>query len=479
MASEADLTSLIGYADMLEELHKKFSPHAKQIPIARDLFFGGVKRQMLCLGRRTGKSALICYVSVRWALTRPNSQVYIIGPLSVTQREIVFSSGLLMGMIPRKYLSDYNKTEARVTFTNGSFIKVLGADNPETLRGIRASLATVDELKDIKKEVIDIITPTLIDEDAPLILCGTPPEVAEHPFWEFVQEAKDSPDWAYYHGTSYDNPHLKKEVLDKERAAYTKRGDEDVFAREFLAQYVPGGKRAVFPMLTPAHVLPWTALWNRIQRTAHQWTYYVTLDPGTASCFAATIHAINPYRGLLYVMDEVYEQQQNETSIGKIWPRIATKMRELYVPEFDEAPWTVTVDEAATWARNELLDQFDVASMPTTKAAHRKSDGISVIKDLLRTNSKMLLSDRCVNTYKEMAAYMLDRQGHYVKKNDHAIDTLRYTLAAANYSFQESDAPNPREPVPEDERKRAYTVEEDLREAFGPIEEPYLLDFLD
>lgn len=474
-----ELTQLAGYADMLDELHGLFKPHQKQVEIARDLFFGGVKRMMLCLARRVGKSALICYVSVRWALTRPGSHVFIVGPGLASEREVILASGLLLNMIPRKYLADYNKTESRVTFTNGSFIRILGADNPDSLRGIRASLCALDELKDIKREVLEIIMPTLIDEDAPLILCGTPPEVAEHPFWGYVEEAQQNPDWRFYHATSYDNPYLKKEAIDKERASFEKRGDLDVFIREFEARYVPGGKRAVFPMLTQAaHVFPWTALWNRIQRTPEQWLYYCTLDPGTASCFAATLHAVNPYRGLVYVMDEVYEQQQGETSIGKIWPRIKAKMDQIYIPEFDESPWTVTVDEAATWARNELLDQFGVPSFPTTKAAHRKADGVSLIKDLLRSH-KMLLSDRCVATFKEMAGYMLDKNGNYVKKNDHAIDTLRYTLAAANYTFQESTAPERPEAIPSDERKQTYTPEEDFREAFGPIYEPYLMDLLD
>lgn len=474
-----DLTTLVPHVEALDELHKNFKPHKGQLPPLKDLFFGGVKKIFLCLGRRFGKSALMCYMAIRWAITRPGSKVYIVGPLLTSQREIILSSGLLLNMVPRKLMTDYNKTEGRVNFTNGSFIRVMGADDPDHLRGLSISLLLIDEVKDVKPEVIDtVLNATLVDEDAPMILAGTPPEVAEHPFWARVEEARTSPEWRFYHGTSYDNPHLKKEVIDRERASYEKRGDIDVFMREFMAEYVPGGKRAVFPMLTEQHVYPYGILQNKIRRNSDQWLYYATMDPGTASCFAVTLHAVNPYRGYDYVMDEVYEQQQAQTSIGKMWPRVEEKMNELYVPDYDEAPWTITVDEAATWARNELLDQFERASNPTTKATVKKADGISLIKDLL-TDRKLLLSDRCVATRKEMAGYMLDKNGYYVKKNDHTIDTIRYTLAAANFTYQKSPPPPRPEQVPPDEQRRAFTVEEDYKAHFGIQDEPYLLDEVD
>ena len=473
-----DLTQLANHVEALDELHKKFTPHKGQLAPLKDLFFGGVRRIFLNLGRRFGKSALMCYMAIRWAITRPGSKIYIVGPLLTTQREIILSSGLLLNMVPHKLMADYNKTEGRVNFKNGSFIRVVGADAPDSLRGLSISLLLIDEIKDVKAEVLSILKPTLVDEVAPMILAGTPPEVAEHPFWEYVNKAKLSPKWRYYHGTTYDNPHLNREAIDEERAEYIERGDIDIFMREFMAEYVPGGKRAVFPMLTEEHIYPYGTLFNKIQRSPSQWLYYCTMDPGTASCFAVTLHAINPYKGYDYIMDEVYEQQQSETSMGKMWPRVQYKMNELYIPDHDEAPWTITVDEAATWARNELLDQFDRASHPTTKATTKKSDGISLMKDLLR-DRKLLLSDRVVATRKEMAGYMLDKNGYFVKKNDHAIDTIRYTLAAANFTYQKSDPPPKQDQLPPDEQRRAFTIEEDFRNHFGIHDEPYLLDLTD
>ncbi len=473
----SDVTALETYAKNLRRLHELWTPHPGQIEPGKALFHDGAKRMFLCLGRRFGKSALMAYFAVRYALSHPGSAVYIIGPFLKQAREIFLHSGCLLNMCPRE-LCSINLTEGRVTFDNGSFVRVCGGDDVDALRGIRASLLLIDEYKDIKPDVLDVLTPALVDEDGALVIAGTPPDVPEHKFWETVREAQNSPDWRFFHGTSYSNPYLKKEVIDKERARYEARGDLDIFIREYLAEFVPGGKRAVFGMLTDAHVQPYDVLRTIIWRNLRQWTFYVTLDPGTASTFAATICAVNHYKSLLFVMDEVYITQQAETSIGRMWPVILKAMHGVYQPDArDENQWIVTCDEAATWARNELLDQFDVASFPTAKASNRKASGISLLKDLMLKN-RFAISARCTATLKELRSYMLDAQGNYVKLNDHAIDTLRYTLAAAHFSVQESEYQVPVE-LPVDERKRAFTIQDDLLQAFGAGRDLYLGDYDD
>lgn len=474
----SDLKQLESYARNLEILHKKFNPHPGQIAPGQALFYEGKKRIFLCLGRRFGKSTLMAYFAVRWAIMKPNSPCYIIGPFQRQAREIYLHAGNLISICPRELVESINLTEGRVTFKNGSFVRVLGADDPDSLRGLRASIICADEIKDFRPEALDVLTPCLIDEDGPMVLSGTPPEIAEHYFWDLVNTAKKDPDWGYFHGTSYQNPFLKKEVIDKERIKLETRGDADVFAREYLAEFVPGGKRAIFPMLNAEHTVPYSVLWGKIHKNFYQWQFYATCDPGSASTFAVTLGAINPYKGDVYIMDEVYITQQTENTIGQIWPKVMKAMKEIYDPDPEDEQWLVTIDEAATWARNEILDQFQTPSFPTRKASQRKQEGISLLKDLL-LKKKLFFSDRCIETTKEMKAYMLDKRGNFIKSRDHAIDTLRYKLAAANYTVQESDAPPERQPIPEDERKRAYTVHDDLVAALGQGRELYTSEMPD
>lgn len=472
------------YANVLAKLHERFMPHPGQIPPGTALFKEGVRRVFLRFGRQTGKSYLMAYIAVRWALTHPDSRVFIMTPFLNQTRELYLHSGLVERMIPLEFLAgEPHKTDGRFSFTNGAQIKLLGADNAEAARGLTADLFLIDEVKDVADSVISIIKPTLLVRRAPLVIAGTPPDLPDHPYWAHVHAAENDPDWRIYHLTSYDNPYIDKADIDKERAAYDARGDLDVFKREYLAEYCPGQKRMVFPMLdNHQHVVSYDALRAEIYRKPHAWDFYVAMDPGTASTFAVLLVAVNHYQGKVRVMDEVYITQQAEISIGQVWPKVQEKMKELWDPEGTDSEWSIVCDEAATWARVELLDRYDLGSWPTEKSKNRKSDGLSLIKDLL-LESDLLLSDRCVELVREMRSYVIAENGQVAKKNDHAIDCLRYSLGVANFSVQHSPVPERAAPAPEDERPRAFTPAQDMRayrrDVFGDEFDAYLFDELD
>jgi hypothetical protein len=390
-------------------------------------------------------------------------------------REVLWESNRIQRMAPKEFVDSINNTEMRIRFKNGSFVNVDGSDNEDSLRGLRMDFLVLDEFKDISPSLFDTVSPSLLDYDAPCMIVGTPPEVEGH-YTSLANEAMHDPFWRYFKMPTLANPHIKPEVVEREKARLEARGDADVYVREYLAEFVPGGKRAVFPFVTADRLRPYAEMWGQIYKNFPQWNFCAALDPGTASVFAGLIAAVNPYKGLVYVMDEVYVTQQAVNSIGKVWPQFQRKMDEVYKPDHpNDDQWYVTVDEAATWARNEILDQFDIASNPTNKAANRKAHGISLIKDLL-TSDKLIISDRCQELLHEMKIYVLDKQGQYIKKNDHLIDSLRYLLAAANIGF--TDQPLPMTDIerakntPLEERRHAFTPAQDLEELFGEAD-PY------
>ncbi len=468
-------------ARTLKLLNEKFTPYPAQIRVGQDVFYNDVKRLFLSFGRRSGKSTLLAAIAVRWAVLNPGSQVWIIGPLLNQIREVFLHSGIIERVIPEELLESYNQTEGRFRFTNDSFIRVLGAnDQKDKIRGIRASLVLADEVKDIDPEVFDILTPALMDENGVMILSGTPPEVPEHFFWDMVETAKKDPAWRYHHSPTHDNPHINQEAVEKERLRMLASGDYDIYIREYLAEYAPGSKRAVFPMLSnDDHVQPYDEMRQNIYKNVTHWDFRTAMDPGTASCFAGLVAAINPYKRIVYLMDEAYVTTQADISIGRVWPLIAAKQREVFDPDKGDADqWDNVVDEAALWGRQELLDQFGLTTWATKKAENKKADGISLIKDLLLKQHRLVISDRCVNLLKEMRGYLLDKQGNYVKRNDHLIDCLRYLLHFAGITLEDGEAPPEPEVIPEDERRRAFTPMDDYLAANGGEREMYLMDYI-
>jgi hypothetical protein len=159
-------------------------------------------------------------------------------------------------------------------------------------------------------------------------------------------------------------------------------------------------------------------------------------DPGTVTCFGVLIAAINPYSKEIYILDEIYETDQRETSTRKIYPRSEAKALELYPGSNIHDDFIKTADEAAAWYMNEVMDQFGVYFSPTSKNHNKKEDGISLIKDIMLFNL-IQISDRCTNLAIEIDKYALDDRGNIPKKHDHLIDCLRYLLAAAHYNMHE------------------------------------------
>lgn len=456
---------VVAYATMLQAMHKMWQPHSVQIPPGLALFNEGIKRIFLRFGRQTGKSELMAYMAVRWALSNPGARVAIICPLLKQCRSLYMHSRTLERKIPAEYLDSIHTTDGRFMFKNGSMIELHGVDNPEAFRGFTASIVFADEAKDLTAYAIDsVIEPTLLVQKAPFIIAGTPPELATHFYWDFLKQAETDPDWRIFKATSYDNPYIDHEDLNKVRARLEARGEGDAFQREYMSEFVPGQKKMVFPMLSDAHIKPYDELMHEVRKNCDRWNYYAVLDPGTASVFALLFAAVNSYDGRIRLLDELYINQQSENSIGKIWPRAQEKMKTIYDEDPGEGAWTVIYDEAASWCRNELQDRYEVNAIPTQKSVNKKGAGISAIRDVL-FSKHLLASDRMVQWRKEMLGYQFDDRGVPVKKDDHLVDTTLYLLPAAFYTAKESAPPvepAPLEPGQIDDKKRAFTPYQDM-----------------
>ncbi len=457
------------YATRLKALNARFTPHAVQIPPARAIFNDGCKRVMTVFGRQTGKSRLISYLAVRWALLNPGSAIYILTPTSLQGRAIYLHSMMLENLCPPEYLAHngVNKTDARFTFDNGSQIRLFGVENASALRGLTASMILIDELAQVPRDVIDaIVMPMLLVQDGVLLLSGTPPGVltgAGADYWAFVEQSKTDPDWRHFHATSYQNPHTPPGAVDRERALHVARGTLDVFLREYEAIFSPDSQNSIFPMFTKErHVKPYRDLAHEIRRNLGHWRFFVSCDPG--STFAVLLGAINEYSRKVIIYDEIYEKGQANTSVGALWPRVIERLNQLAPAHFLDDPPIYVVDEAALWFRSELLDRFGVNAWPSRKAQNQKVDGLTLLKDLFNAN-KLVFSDRCTGLISEVQGYLLGANGLPVKRNDHACDALRYLLGVANYSMREEPEPPPITELPpglRDDPKRGFTFEDDF-----------------
>ena len=233
------------------------------------------------------------------------------------------------------------------------------------------------------------------------------------------------------------NPHISKEWLRQKKEELYSRDEGDVWEREYMAKFVRGGSRRVFPMLNNAILTPHDKVLQEIKKLGRKKLHWIVwADPAGASTFAVLYVAIDPYSKQVICVDEIYEQRQQEMTANKIGIRIKETCENYWDDPGEENSWRRGYDEAETWFANEMLDGFNQHWEPTQKSANNKDSGISLIKDLMLQN-KLVISERCNKLFWELDNYQKDERGKFIKKNDHLIDCLRYILAADYYSLED------------------------------------------
>lgn len=458
----------------VQALHSRFKPHEGQVDLGKNIFSRGKKFVWGQCGRSWGKSYFGTYAAVRVALTHQNAKVYIVLPERQQAQEIIWESGYLRQMIPEQYLRGgsaekaYNKSELRVSLANGSFIKLLGSDNPDSLRGIKPHFVIFDEFRDFKSDAFDIMEPNLGINDATLLILSTPPNnegsytaLREH----FLEEAaKKNSEYFYLELPTETNPYYPASRLAATKATLLKRGEASVWLREYMAQFIPGGANSVFKKFqsNKKHICKsgkfMTALVHR-DRKKLEW--YDVYDPAQNSVFACLFAAINKYTGQIFIFDELYERDNENTGAVDMWNRSKKIKERLF--DYPER-WIGVYDEAEAWFyndldRNHILEPWENLE-PTHKRLRDKKEDMSTLKDLFSSRSRIFIASSCIHLIWEIENYATNSDGEYKKKDDHLIDCLRYLIAAADFEVLEYPEPEDLLEELDKNRSRAKTLKE-------------------
>ncbi len=185
-------------------------------------------------GRRGGKTALeietLCFKAVSGA----NRNVFYVAPTQVQARSIIWEGlkARLAG-IGEPY---EQRLEMKVPTVDKGFslIKVAGWENRENFRGQSAFHITFDETDTMRDFFIgwqEIFRPALIDRGGTADFIGTPKK--ENPNLRRLEKEADE-EWGCFQFTSWDNPTLPREELEKAK----KEMDADTYRQEIMAEYV-------------------------------------------------------------------------------------------------------------------------------------------------------------------------------------------------------------------------------------------------
>lgn len=416
----------------------------------------------LVWGRRSGKSLGVALYTMLKALETPGNY-YIVAP-TYTQAKSIYWKDILKVLIPEAIVKKTDEGELYIEFQQvhyqletesilgynidsdhsqsdaPSTIYLKGANNPDSLRGVKLAGAVLDEFaffqyaNDTWRK---IIRPALADLQGWAIFTSTPDGV-HNSFFDIVETAKavmaESPDplknkkWFYSHATMLDNTTLEHRVEEwnDTMQEYIRDGKIDEWVQEWEAKFTTPSSLVYNEFDDTVHVInP-----NLIPR--ENVTFAIGMDFGLKDPFAAVFVAIDQHDNW-YIYDEIYLP---DLPVDKIASVLHTKMGDQYFTRIigDSAGAT----EIASLKSKALGDQR-VWVTPAKKGKDSIRGGIRQVKTKLYVREstgkpKLFVGRNCKATVKEFQSYkrLRDAWGEVSEtpedKNNHLMDALRYLV---------------------------------------------------
>lgn len=424
----------------------------------------GKRFRVLDCGRRWGKSTSGPMDRIPSMLLRPTGQPtlgWIVAPTyDLGEKEFrVFWRVLVeqMGIPIEKGKSFFNirTKDFRITTAWGATVEVRSAEHPESLVGEGLDWVIMAEAAKLKLSHWEkYIRPTLSDKRGSALFVSTPEGF--NWFYELYQrgQAQDHPDWWSLKSPTWDNTIVFPGGRDDPEILEVKNTlAPEVFDQEYGAEFTSFAGRIYSEFDEEYHVID-------NYNFNPDWPNYLSFDFGFRNPFVCLNIQVDPAENV-YVWDEYYER-------GIITPEHARRLKAIIKWRVDGGYH----DPSGSDEAGSLLQEFHDGSSYTNSylkhitlnpAPNDWKMGISRVKDWLKLREqgareggnpkpKLFISRSCKNTIKEFNLYRVKEQSDKIaekadpkeepqKKNDHAMDALRYFFTGhfgleSHYGYQ-------------------------------------------
>lgn len=433
--------------------------HETQMQVIRSK----ARYKVLACGRRWGKS-ILCSLVASAALFQPGRRIWIVAPdYSLTEK--VFREIYHIFVTQLKLVTPAGKDGSRASFQKGEYIirtpwgstiEGKSADNLDSLVGESIDLLIFDETAletNLEQIWNQMLQPTLIDRKGSAIFISTP-RGANYFYKLFLLGKGGDTEWESFQFSSYDNPYIPKEEIDKAYHRATLMGQTVNFKQEYMADFEAVTDR-VFPSIRAEvgkfgehpHILD-------VPFSAQDGEVYIGCDFNFARPASTIYTQVNKF-GDLYIFDEDFTKNtgayQQALLIREKINNYKIKYREVVA---DIAGAQVSpVDGRTSWADMEAVLGHGLKGRKQTRQVG--SDMIRLWLEypkfdpqtlLVLKNSdgspqhypKIFIHKRCVNTiYALQTATFKKGKDKSILKEDYdehpdgyegLIDALRYVL---------------------------------------------------
>lgn len=414
--------------------------------------------KVICAGRRSGKSVLARLTLLKWALTNVGTY-YLVSPTYRQAKSIHWVE--LRKEVPREWIAKTNETELSITLKNGSVIELHGAENPDALRGVKIRGLVIDEIASIRNWDwlwSEVLRPTLTDYSAPVIFISTP-KGFNH-FYELYEDGQSKElgnDYKSWRFTSYDNPYIPKEEIDKAKNELT----EDTFQQEYMADFRKYTGLVYKDFQREIHVI------DRFD-IPDSWTKYAGMDFGSTNPTVWLEIAVDSDENW-FIVDEHYEIKSGiDYHAGVINSKLAGKSVAAtygdpsgaqWITEFAQRGIYITPATKETSTAYNTWVRYKIAKIEE-KLKVVPGHTVSTFQSVQFQNNNgasgesgmpgLFVFSNCVNTIREFETYRwkeksvtqaqdLNEPDVPEKANDHAMDALSYF--ACSYKKQNIENP--------------------------------------
>jgi len=187
--------------------------------------------------RRAGKTVAAIHDIVIKALrtTKKQPRYAYVAPFYSQAKSIAWT---YLKDAVRGFALEMRESELSVTLPNGSVIRLFGADNPDTLRGLYFDGIVLDEFGDFRPKLYgEVILPTIADRQGWLLAIGTP-KGKNNAFYQICQRAKYSEAWYFKELKASTSGLLPQSELDLMREQMSPEQYDQEFEISFSAALI-------------------------------------------------------------------------------------------------------------------------------------------------------------------------------------------------------------------------------------------------
>ena len=363
-------------------------------------------------GRRWGKTTLACWEMLGKAVSKNDQRVVYYAPTRDDARDIIW---LMLKKIAGGSIVNANESrlELEVRTIDGGTSRILlfgweAVYQREKGRGVANNFIVLDEVafyKEFWTHWNNTLSPTLLDTQGEALFLSTP-QGFNH-FYDLHNMRYEDDEWESFHFTSYDNPYLDPEWIDKRRA----KTPEDSFAQEYLGEFRKMQGLVYKEFNRDKH------LYDELPNMS-----FVEKFAGIDFGFTNPTAVLTMYRDKddnIYLDEEWYERGRTDEQIAEY---VAQKQYNKVYPD-PASPSSIKV-----------LRDKGVYVSEVVKNADSIKNGIDRIRTLFKMN-KLKINKDCKNLISELESYRYpdkkpdkNEEENPIKENDHALDALRYAL---------------------------------------------------